>query len=215
MLRLGALLIAWLLPFAAWADRGFTPRERRLLAQGRQVTRPMEADASGRMGGVCWILLDAEVDLVWRALVDFAEYRRFLPGRGRARLLQRNGNVRIVGMKQGNDLAEVRFALRTVLDARGRDLRFRVDARRPHDLRDGWGFVHLEPREGGRTLLAYGILFHAGGPLITALAGEAVRDHVLSIPRRFKRWVEGRGRHRYERPPSDAVADAIGHSRVE
>ncbi len=158
------------------------------------------------MGGTSWILVNADAETVWRALTDFSQYSRFVPSAGRSRILQRNGDVRIVSMRQASGLLEVNYALRTVVDSAKREIRFRVDRRRPRDVRDGWGFFKVEPRADGRTLVSYGAVVEPGGAVLAAVMGDALRDHVLSIPRRLKRWVEGPGRNRYARTPGRRLA---------
>lgn len=190
----------------AWADRSFSERELRALGLGRLVARPMRQARSSQVGGTSWILVNADVDTVWRALTDFPAYSRFVPHAGQSRIVQRNGQVRIVSIEQGQGLIEVNYALRAVVDPAKKEIRFRIDHRRPHDVRDGWGFFHLDPRDGNRTLVSYGVVVEPGGALLAQLVGDALRDHALSIPRRLKRWVEGPGRPRYARPPGHRLA---------
>lgn len=208
MLRLltVALVSLLLLGGNAWADRGLSARELAALGRGRLVSRPLRNARSTQVGGTSWILVNADADTVWRALTDFSQYSRFVPSAGRSRIIQRNGDVRIVGMQQESGLIQVNYALRTVLDPSKREIRFRVDRRRPRDVRDGWGFFRLEPRADGRTLVSYGAVVEPGNAVLAAVMGDALRDHVLSIPRRLKRWVEGPGRARYARVPGRRVA---------
>jgi hypothetical protein len=208
MLRLVTVgVVTLLLGGNAWADRGLSARELEQLGRGKLVSRPLRNARSTQVGGTSWILVNADVDTVWRALTDFSHYGRFVPAAGRARILQKNGDVRIVGMQQESGLVTVSYALRTVLDPARREIRFRVDRRRPRDVHDGWGYFKLEPRADGRTLVTYGAVVEPGGAVLAAVMGDALRDHLLNIPRRLKRWVEGRqGRTRYAKTPGRRVA---------
>lgn len=207
MLRFVPLaLVGLLLGGNAWADRSFSRRELEQLGRGKLVSRPLRNARSSQVGGTSWILVNADVDTVWRALTDFSAYPRFVPSGRHARIIQRNGDVRIVGMEQESGLIAVSYALRTVLDPAKREIRFRIDRRRAHDVRDGWGFFRLEQRDDGRTLVSYGAVLEPGGAILAAIMGDALRDHVLSIPRRLKRWVEGPGRPRYARAPGRRIA---------
>lgn len=207
MLRLlTVLVVGLLLGGNAWADRGLSPRELQALGRGRLVSRPLRNARSSQVGGTSWILVNADAETVWRALTDFSQYSRFVPSAGRSRIIQRNGDVRIVSMQQASGLLEVNYALRTVVDTAKREIRFRIDRRRPRDVRDGWGFFKVEPRADGRTLVSYGAVVEPGGAVLAAVMGDALRDHVLSIPRRLKRWVEGPGRTRYARTPGRRLA---------
>jgi ribosome-associated toxin RatA of RatAB toxin-antitoxin module len=190
----------------AWADGGFSAGELAKLRRGGQVSRPLRNARSDQVGGTAWILVNADVDTVWRAITDFSSYRRFVPAAQRSRTLQKNGDVRIVSMRQESGLIQVDYALRFVLDNRKREVRFRIDHRRPHEVRDGWGFFKVEPREDGRTLVSYGVVVEPGSSVLAAIVGDELRDRVLSIPRRLKRWVEGPGRPRYARTPGRRFA---------
>lgn len=206
MLRLLAILVVGVLFGGdAWAD-GFSQRELAALHRGGLVSRPLRNARSNQVGGASWILVNADVDTVWRALTDFSSYRRFIPAAQRSRTIQRNGDVRIISMRQESGIVQVDYALRAVIDTPKREIRFRVDHRRPHEVRDGWGFFKIEPREDGRTLVSYGVVVEPGGSLIAAVVGDTLRDRVLAIPRRLKRWVEGPGRPRYARTPGHRIA---------
>jgi len=172
----------------------------------RDLLGPLRNARSSQVGGTSWILVNADLDTVWRALTDFSAYRRFIPAARRSRTIQRAGDVRILSMRQESGLVQVDYALRVVTDTAKREIRFRVDHRRPHEVRDGWGFFKIEPREDGRTLLSYGVVVEPGGSLLAAVVGDALRDRVLSIPKRLKRWVEGPGRPRYARTPGRRIA---------
>jgi ribosome-associated toxin RatA of RatAB toxin-antitoxin module len=204
------LLVALLLLVSgqAWADRSFSARELDQLGRGKLVSRPMRNARANQVGGTSWILVNAHVDTVWRALTDFGSYARYLPSTERARLVERDGHVRFVAIEQGNSVIQVAYTLRTVVDPAKREVRFRVDHGRPHEVRDGWGFIHLEPREG-RTLISYGVVIDPGSSLLAPLVRDTIRDHVLTVPRRIKRWVEGAGRQRYERRIAGAPTTAL------
>lgn len=194
----GSLLSLILLVGAdARADRGFSAGEMTALGRGRLVARPMRNARSSLVGGTSWIVVNADWRTVWRALTDFAAYTRIFPRTTSSRLVQRNGQVRIVSLTQGNSLVRIDYSLRTVLDPAKREITFRVDPRRPHGLRDGWGFFNLEPKEGGKTLVSYGVVVDPGGPAVQSLFSRSMREQLLSVPKRLKLWIEGAGARRY------------------
>ena len=207
MLRLLAMVVVgFLFGGNAWADGGFSAGELAALRRGGLVSRPLRNARSDQVGGTAWILVNADVDTVWRAITDFSSYRRFVPAAQRSRTLQRNGDVRVVSMRQESGLISVDYALRFVTDSDKREVRFRIDHRRPHEVRDGWGFFRAEARRDGRTLVSSGAVIEPGSSLLAAVVGDVLRDRVLSIPRRLKRWVEGPGRPRYARTPGRRIA---------
>ncbi|MBI2892947.1 MAG: SRPBCC family protein [Deltaproteobacteria bacterium] len=181
----------------ARADRGFSAGEMSALGSGRLVARPMRNARSSLVGGTSWIVVDADWRTVWRALTDFPAYTRIFPRTTSSRLVQRSGQVRIVAMSQGNSVVRVDYALRAVLAPAKREITFRVDRRRPHGLRDGWGFFNLEPKEGGKTLVSYGVVVDPGSPVVQGLFSRSMREQLLGVPKRLKRWIEGTGASRY------------------
>jgi hypothetical protein len=86
-----------------------------------------------------------------------------------------------------------------VFDEAQHEVRYRLDRRRAHDVRDGWGFVKLSPRPDGKTLVSYGAVVDPGNALLIAVFGSDLRQHLLDVPKQLKRWVE---RHRAAARPS-------------
>jgi carbon monoxide dehydrogenase subunit G len=160
------------------------------------VSRPMRNARANLVGGTSWIVVDADWQTVWRALTDFGAYTRIFPKTDSSRLVSRTGQVRVISMSQGNALIRVNYSLRAVLDPDQHEISFRVDRHRPHALRDGWGFFNLEP-QGNRTLVSYGIVVDPGSGIVRNLFSGSLREQLLSVPKRLKRWIEGEGAHRY------------------
>jgi ribosome-associated toxin RatA of RatAB toxin-antitoxin module len=150
------------------------------------------------LGGSSWQVIDATPEVVWAALLDTQYYPRMMPQVLEARLVESRDSQRTVYMRQGRaGLMERAYYLKVNLDADRKDISFAIDERRPHDLRAAWGFYTVRPYDGGRTLLAYGIMADLGDGLLLGLVRDEVHDWMLRTPWMVKRFVENTGRHLY------------------
>jgi carbon monoxide dehydrogenase subunit G len=148
------------------------------------------------LGGASWQVIDATPEVVWRALLDTQHYHRMMPQVLEARLIGAQHNERTVYMRQGTDLLEAAYYLKVKVHEQQRDITFRIDDQRPHDLKAAWGCYTVRPY-GHRTLLAYGVMADIGGGLIASLMRDSVHEWMLKTPWMIKRFVEGSGRHIY------------------
>jgi len=150
------------------------------------------------IGGAAWQVIDARPDVVWRALLDTAHYRRFMPRLLEAKLIGERGDIRTVFIRQGSELVDASYYMKIhVLEAQ-RDITFAVDESRPHDLRAAWGFYAVRPYGPDRTLLAYGIMADIGGGILTGMLKGSIHEWMLKVPWLVKRFVEGSGRWIYK-----------------
>lgn len=215
-----ATLVASLLPLTiafwwpgAWAvaasEREFTPAEQARLRAGELVQRPA-TERRGRlhlMGGTSFQVVDAPRDVVWQALVDTEHYSKMLPQVLEARLVQDRGAHRLVYLRQGQQgFVETAYYLDVDLDQQRGDIAFRMDSKRPHDLRAAYGFYSVRPFESGRTLLCYGIMADIGEGVLRSLLRGAVQEWMLKTPWMVKRFVEGSGRWIYDWPATPSAA---------
>lgn len=180
----------------------FSSKERSSLEQGRLVERPMERRSGSLrlLGGTSYQVIDAPVNVVWQALLDTPHYHRMMPQLLEAKVVEQARDRRTLFMRQGaSGLAEASYYLNVNVDASQRDIEFRMDEDRPHDLRAAWGFYNVRPYAGGtRTLLSYGIMADLGDGMLIGLARDSVREWMLRTPWMVKRFVEGSGRHIYD-----------------
>ncbi|MDD9942564.1 MAG: SRPBCC family protein [Myxococcales bacterium] len=187
----------------------FTVEERRALAAGELVTRPMERQAGhlDLIGGSAWQVINAPPAIVFRALLDTPRYPRMMPQVVEARRVEGpRASPRTIFMRQGAGPIGVSYYLNVRVDRERRDIRFRMDTGRPHDLRAAWGSYSVRAYPGGRTLLAYGVMADLGRGMLRVLVRETVHVWMLKVPWTVKRFVEGSGRwvYNYE-PPSLGV----------
>jgi hypothetical protein len=142
--------------------------------------------------------------VVWRALLDTQYYQRMLPELSEAHVIRETprgpGQQRIVTLTHGRGPAVASYSLTMQIDEKHRDIAFRMDETRPHDIRAAWGFYTVRPHGAGRTLLVFGVLTDPGDGLFKMVLRPAVQDWALRVPWMVKRFVEGSGRYIYKTP---------------
>lgn len=193
----------------AGTGRELSTNERASLDAGALVSRP-QAERRGSLdllGGTSYQVISAPLRVVWSALLDTQYYPRMMPQVLEARVVESNDTERTVFMRQGAGPVERAYYLTVRLNEAQGDISFRVDERRPHDLRAAWGFYNVRPyANGSKTLLAYGVMADLNvGVLGSWLRGD-VHEWLLKVPWTVKRFVEGSGRHIYKHAWRDAIA---------
>ncbi len=180
----------------------FTADERAQLAKGELVTRPLRRATAGLdlIGGSSWQVIDADVDVVWRALQDTPRYTRLLPRVLEARVVESHEGERDVYIHQGKWPIFVTYYLIVRSHAETRDLRFELDQNRPHSADAAWGFFRLVPYGRGRTLLAFGIAADVGRGIIAAVARGTIQKWMLRVPSSVKKFLENGGKTLYAKP---------------
>ena len=180
----------------------FSPQERSSLDNGGLVQRPQER-RRGRLhlvGGTSYQVIDAPIHVVWQALLDTQHYPRMMPQVLEAKVVKEERDRRTLFMRQGAaGLVETTYYLNISVDPERRDIEFRMDEDRPHDLRAAWGFYNARPYgDGSRTLLTYGVMADLGDGLLIGLARDSVHQWMLRTPWMMKRFIEGSGRYIYD-----------------
>jgi hypothetical protein len=170
----------------ARADDGLSVAETERLLRGATIVRPARLERGGRryVGGVSYAVVDAEVDQVAGLLDDVGIWRRILPKVRGAQVVGAAGDDQLVEVTHGTALVQACYTMRVHRD--GRAVRFWMDPGRRHDIEDAWGFLRLEPIEGGQTVVTYGVLVDMGPGLLRDIFEDRVRDLALSVPDRVR-----------------------------
>jgi hypothetical protein len=122
-------------------------------------------------------------------------------------LVEGGTGQRTVFIRQGAGLLQRAYYLTVRISEGQHDISFRVDERRPHDLRAAWGFYQLRPyADGSKTLLSYGVMADLNVGMLASWFRDDVHDWLLKVPWTVKRFVEGSGRHIYRHAWRDAMA---------
>lgn len=198
----GAALVSLVLLAVAPNARadGLSAEENERLARGETVARPvtLENDERRYVGGITYAVVRASVSELQTLFEDVAAYKNVLPRTKRATLVGTEGLDQLVELRQGNAMIDARYTLRVRHEAWRRDVRFWLDARRPHDIHDAWGYFHVDPMtddEGGpRSLVTYAVLVDLGPGLVRELFEERLRAVLLSTPSILSRYLVQRRR---------------------
>lgn len=192
--------LASLAPSTARAE-GLSADETTRLHRGEMVSRPvtLEGEESRYVGGVTYAVVQASVSEIQELFEDVAAYSHVLPRTKRASLVGRRGLDQLVELRQGNAVIDARYTLRVRHEAWRRDVRFWLEPSRPHDIRDAWGYFHVDPLPDSpsgapRSVVTYGILVDVGPGIVRELFEERVRAVVLSAPDVLRRFVATRHR---------------------
>ncbi|MBI5162213.1 MAG: SRPBCC family protein [Micrococcales bacterium] len=210
---LAAAAMALLLPSSV-ADarpRRLTGAELRRLERGRIIRRPLEDDRRGLVGGTSYIVIDAPLDAVWRAMQSLPAFRTMFPSVDRIRLLESEGVRRVVRIEQEGDVATFTWVVALAFDERRHEVRFRLDRNHRHIVDDGWGYVRLAAHgaAGDRTLVTFGAVIDPGDDaLVQDMLNDRAERRMLGMPRRLKRHVVGSVLRPARRPVAAARAAA-------
>jgi len=180
----------------------FSASERAQLDRGELVVRP-ESRQRGELrlvGGTSWQVINAPPDAVWRAFMDTPRYPRLMPQVSGASVVREQPQERIVRVTHQTGPVESSYHLTISMAAQARVAQFRVDTTRPHDIRDGWGFLMVAPYSGGRSMVTFGALVDVGTGFIAGLTRPQIQEWLLRVPSAVRQFVEGSGRALYMRP---------------
>lgn len=183
----------------AYGDE-LSPGERARLVRGETVTRPVTIEGDDRryVGGLTYAVLDASVSELQEIFEDVTSYRHLLPRTKRATLVDRAGQDDLVELRQGNAMIDARYTLRVRHEPWRREVHFWLVPSRPHDVRDAWGYFHVDPvpptegAPGPRSLVTYGVLVDLGPGLVRDLFEERLRTVLLSTPDILRRYIAAR-----------------------
>ena len=197
---LAALLAVTALPSLARAV-DFTPDEIARLKAGKVVRQELPSSRKGGFyGGSGFAVVDAPVDVVWRALQDWGAYTKIFPNTTETTELSRKGGRSLIRMRLGHPIVSVVYHVEMSRDEAKKVLSFELVPDLPHDLDGVRGYWRLFPQADNRTLVAYVVAINApmglvnlAGPDLSARAIHAL----LGVPGYVKKWVEGEGRSRY------------------
>jgi Polyketide cyclase / dehydrase and lipid transport len=191
--------LAGLLQTATAQADDLTTAEAELLRSGHTVSRPQALFRGDRryVGGVTYTIVSADPREVAALLSQVEAWRRILPNTRSARTVGAAGDDRLVEVTHGSALIQVTYTMRLHRDEQG--VRFWMDAARPHDIEDVWGFFRAEPIAGKKTLVTYGILIDMGPGLLRDLFEDHVREAALSVPDRVRGLLLERSAARHER----------------
>jgi hypothetical protein len=203
----GLLIASSLLAFAASGvavaaqDDELTQGERRSLAEGELVSRPLRkrAGSPDLIGGASWQVIDATPLVVWRAIHDVERYPKMVPGVIEARTKDVMNGQRSVFIRQGVWPVIGTYNVLMNSEPNRWTLTFELDRRYPHDIVAGWGSIRLTAY-GNRTLMTFAVVADLGHGALKWAARPLVQKWALRLPATVKAFVEDGGRKLYAAP---------------
>ena len=194
-LVVSALLV---LPASARAQsyRGaahFTPSERGALLSGATVSRPVRftrGNDGSYIGGVSYQVVRATPERVLAALASVETLPHALPRTESARLLASTGRSATVEITQGKAPFLVTYTVNVEQSPDGQSLHFWLEPRRPHDVRDVWGYVRVRPFGRDTSLVTLAVALDLGPGIARALFSDRIERMILRAPARIREYVE-------------------------
>lgn len=189
-----ALLIATvsLLGGSAVAQgNGFTADEQRRLLAGDLVTRNVSRTegVNELYGGTSWMRVRAPIARVWETVSDPAAYPHLIPSLDRVRVVEEDGDDRVLYMHHSYAISETEYHARMHLDHAQHEMRFELDRSRPHEMRAGRGFIALSAYRGD-TIVAWGMVADVGAGMLMQIFGPFLNEWLLLPPRCVRDLVE-------------------------
>jgi hypothetical protein len=184
----------------------FSAAEKARLAAGRTVRQPLpQSGRNGFYAGTGYAVIDAPVEVVWRAIRDWDSYRRVYPKTLEVREVGRKGDRSLVRMQLGHEMISLTYHVDITIDESRKVLSFELVRNRPHDIEEARGYWRLFPQKDGRTLAAYVVASRVPMGVVNLLPAsmaDKIERTLLNTPGNLKKWVEGPQGNRYR----DAVA---------
>lgn len=180
---------------------GLTAAEQGRLLAGETISRPMVVAAGPArwVGGVSYQVVRAAPAEVLAALGNVSELPQMLPRTKAARLVDVTRRGARVELTQGNQLVDTTYTLLMKRSGTG-ELRFRLDASRPHGIRDLWGYVRVRPLGPGQTLVTVAVALDVGPGLVRTLFEDRIQRVILDTPRQIRDYLEPRALARRDLP---------------
>lgn len=180
-----------------------TPKEVESLTTGDVVRRPLPSSRkNGFYGGTGIAIIDAPVDVVWKALEDWEAYPKIFPRTVEAKELSRKGDRSLVRILLGYKVLSVKYHITISRDWANKTISFELAKNQSHDINATRGYWKLLPQPDGRTLVAYAVVVQVP-PGIVAFLGESTEKSmercVIGLPKYLKKFIEKDESRRYNR----------------
>jgi len=187
--------------YAEPAPSDFTEKEVALLKNGKPVFRPLPTSRNnGFYGGTGFAIINAPMDVIWKAIQDWASYPKTYPNTIHVEEVSRKGNRHLIKMELGHKLLRITYFVEVEFDKKQRKIKFNLVTNRVHDIDASQGYWRFFPQKNGSTLVAYVVAVRVPMGVINLLSESVERKlegGLLNIPTRLKRWIEGSNGTRY------------------
>lgn len=208
------LCVTALVPIAALVcscSHGLSPtrtvtRDPRTGVETTTSIVPEETKAQGRryVGGSVQTVIHSPPERIVRLLDDREAWKQVLPRVEQVYESGRSGSEREWRVVHALAMFRGQYTLRVRSEPRGNNaylIRFWIDTRFERDVDDGSGYLLIEPRNGGGSIVRYGVRIALYPGLLRALFETRIQSAALSVPGRIRNFVE-------QHPPSSPAEPA-------
>ena len=151
-----AAALGMLLGTATASAVDFTASEKEKLATGKPLRKPLaKSGQNGFYAGSGFAVVDAPVDVVWRAIQDWSSYAKVYPKTVGVKEIARKDGHSLVRMELGHEMISVVYHCDIQRDEKKHIMRFELVENKPHDIESARGYWRLFPQKDGSTLVAY------------------------------------------------------------
>ncbi len=179
----------------------FSDRELDRLQAGKTVKKRLaKSRQNGFYGGSGWAIVEAPVEVVWKAIHDWHSYPDFFPRTVAVKELQRKEKSSLIRMELGYKVLSIKYHVNIVSDPDKKMMSFKLVSNRPSDIEALRGYWRLFPQKNGRTLVGYGVALQLPAGIVAFLGTnleEMFERHLIGLPEYLKKWVEDPSGNRY------------------
>ena len=181
----------------------FSQDEIRRLSEGKAVIKPLpKSRQNGFYGGAGFSLVDAPIDVVWKALEDWKAYPEIFPKTIGAQEISRKDGRSLIKVQLGYKILNVQYHMAISRDWDTKTITFNLSSGQAHDIDSTKGYWKLMPQADGRTLVAYTVAVQVPHGIVAFLGDKVERSlerNLLGLPKYVKRYVEGEAGKKYGR----------------
>ncbi len=173
--------LAW---SAAAQEDQFSSDERRALRGGELVRRPVARQEGPfhYLGGTSYIRVRAPRERVFTEVLDTTAYPRLIPGVVEARVIEEQGDRRVVYLRHQLAIVSAAYHAIVRIDRPARTVRFDLDRSRPHDVRAGRGFIRVTEYRETESIVTWGVMADPGSAILRGVFGGVIQDWILKVP---------------------------------
>jgi hypothetical protein len=179
----------------------FTKAEKESLAMGKTVRKPLKSSGyKGFYGGSGFTIIDAPVDVVWRALQDWGSYHRIFAATSSVKEVERRGSKSLIKMNMGHKFISLEYYMQINRDFDKKIMSFSLVTNRPHDIESSKGYWRLFPQKNGKTLVAYVVSAQVPMGIINLLKPkwkEMIERNLVGAPNDLRKWIASSNGQKY------------------
>jgi ribosome-associated toxin RatA of RatAB toxin-antitoxin module len=172
----------------------FTPGEIKKLTDGKLIRKPLKNSCqNGFYGGAGFAIIDAPVEVVWKALADWRAYPQMFPKTVDASEVSRKNDQSLVKVLLGHKILNIKYHIAVSRDWNKKTISFKLADAMPHDIDGARGYWKLIPQKDGRTLVAYAVSIRVPAGIVAFLgksAEKSLERNVIGLPRFLKKYIE-------------------------